>query len=147
MKVSRLLIVAALTASCSHETTSDRSDYKANEAAQAVATTGGTPEQAPPAAQPPAAKSPVATPVADQARAVGANPDAAVLQSFKARVDAYMKLRKEAVKGAPSLKETNDPAKIKASQDAMSMQIRAARATAKHGDIFTPEWPRSSGAC
>ena len=139
MKVSRLLMVAALTASCSHETTSDRSDYKANEAAQAVATTGGTPEQAPPAAQPPAEKKPVATPVADQARAVGANPDAAVLQSFKARVDAYMKLRKEAVKGAPSLKETNDPAKIKAAQDAMSMQIRAARATAQHGDIFTPE--------
>jgi hypothetical protein len=139
MKVSRLLIVAALMASCSHETTSDRSDYTANEAAQTVATTGGTPEQAPPAAQPPAAKSPIATPVADQARAVGANPDAAVLQSFKARVDAYMKLRKEAVKDAPALKETNDPAKIKASQDAMSMQIRAARAGARQGDLLTPE--------
>ena len=67
------------------------------------------------------------------------NPDAAVIQDFKTRVDAYMKLRKEAVKDAPRLKETNDPAKIKASQDAMSTQIRAARATAKHGDIFTPE--------
>ena len=48
------------------------------------------------------------------------NPDAAVIQDFKARVDAYMKLRKEAVKDAPRLKETNDPAKIKAAQDAMS---------------------------
>ena len=127
MKVSRLLIVAALTASCSHEATSDRSDYKANEAAQAVATTGATPEQAAPAqspaAQPPAANKPSATPVADQAKAIGANPDAAVLQSFKARIDAYMKLRKEAVKDAPALKETKDPAKIKASQDAMSMQL------------------------
>ena len=67
------------------------------------------------------------------------NPDAAVLQDFKARVDAYMKLRKEAVKGAPKLKETKDPAKIKESQDAMSAQIRAARVNAKHGDVLTPE--------
>jgi hypothetical protein len=67
------------------------------------------------------------------------NPDAAVLQDFKARVDAYMKLRKEAVKDAPALKETKDPAKIKAAQDAMSAQIRAARVSAKHGDVLTPE--------
>ena len=138
MKVSRLLIVAALTASCSHET-SDRSDYKANETAQTVAATGGTSDQAPPAAQPPDAKKPVATPIADQAKAVGADPNAAVDQSFKARIDAYMKLRKEAVKDAPRLKETNDPAKIKAAQDAMSVQIRAARADAKQGDLLAPE--------
>jgi hypothetical protein len=50
-----------------------------------------------------------------------------------------MKLRKEAVKDAPALKETKDPAKIKAAQDGMSTEIRAARANAKHGDIFTPE--------
>ena len=139
MKVSRLLIVAALTASCSHEATSDRSDQKANEAAPAVSTTGETTNAAPaPPAEIRAAKL-ATTPIADEAKATGVNPDAAVIQDFKTRVDAYMKLRKEAVKGAPSLKETNDAAKIKASQDAMSMQIRAARATAKQGDIFTPE--------
>ena len=141
MKVSRLLIVAALTASCSHEVTSDRSDYKANESAQpVVATTGKTPEQATaPAAQPPAPVKPVPTPVAAEAKATGVNADAAVLQDFKSRVDAYMKLRKDAVKDAPALKETTDPAKIKAAQDAMSAEIRAARVNAKHGDVFTPE--------
>ena len=142
MKLSRLLIVAALTASCSNEATSDRSDYQTSEAVQTAATTGDTSEQVAPAQAPPAApaaKKPAATPVADQARAAGANPEAAVLEDFKARIDAYMKLRKEAVKDAPKLKETSDPAKIKASQDAMSMQIRAARVNAKHGDIFSPE--------
>ena len=79
------------------------------------------------------------TPVAEQAKATGVNPDAAVLADFKSRIDAYMKLRKEAVKDAPRLKETKDPAKIRAAQDAMSMHIRAARANATHGDIFTPE--------
>ena len=55
------------------------------------------------------------------------NPDAAVLADFKSRIDAYMKLRKEAVKDAPRLKETKDPAKIKAAQDAMS--VRDSRGT------------------
>ena len=140
MKVSRFLLVAALTASCSHGTTSDRSDQKPNEQAPPVATSGETtaPAPAPPAAEIRAATL-ATTPIADEAKATGVNPDAAVIQDFKTRVDAYMKLRKEAVKGAPPLKETKDPAKIKASQDAMSVQIRAARATAQHGDIFTPE--------
>ena len=139
MKVSRLLVVAALTASCSHGTTSDRSDNKASETAQTVATTGDTPEQAAPAQTPPPAAKPVATPVADQAKAVGVDPDAAVLQNFKARVDAYMKLRKEVTKGAPPLKQTTDPAKIKAAQDVRFAQISVARTSAKHGDVLTPE--------
>ena len=58
------------------------------------------------------------TPVAEQAKATGVNPDAAVLADFKSRIDAYMKLRKEAVKDAPRLKETKDPAKISAAQGA-----------------------------
>ena len=67
------------------------------------------------------------------------NNDAAILADFKARVEQYLELRKQAVKGAPKLKETNDPAKIKAAQDGMAERIRAARASAKHGDVFTPE--------
>jgi hypothetical protein len=140
MKVSRLLVVAALTASCSRGATSDRSDQKASETIPPVATTGDTSDPQP-IAQVPAAKQPgaSATPVADQAKAVGVDPDAAVLQNFKARIDAYMKVRKEAVKDAPRLKETKDPAKIKAAQDGMNAQIVAARPDAKHGDVLTPE--------
>jgi hypothetical protein len=66
------------------------------------------------------------------------NPQAAVLQEFKQHVDNYMKLHTDLEKQSPPLKETEDPAKIKASQDVLAEKIRAARATAKPGDIFTP---------
>jgi hypothetical protein len=66
------------------------------------------------------------------------NPHAAVLQEFKKRIDHYMKLHADLEKQSPPLKETEDPAKIKASQDALAAKIRAARAGAKPGEIFTP---------
>lgn len=67
------------------------------------------------------------------------NPDAQLLQDFQKRIDAYMDLHKRLRKEAPPLKETSDPAKIQASQDALAEKIRAARKDAKAGDIFTPE--------
>jgi hypothetical protein len=139
MKFSRILIVGLLSASCSDGTAIDQQALTSESpAAEHQAGTTGEREEA---SQAPAPKKPgsAPTPIADHATATGVNPDAAVLLDFKARVDAYMKLRKEAVKGAPKLKETNDPAQIKASQDAMSAQIRAARVNAKHGDVLTPE--------
>lgn len=143
MKLIRMLVVVALTVSCSRSTTSERTDHKSGDAGPAAATSGETSRLAatPEAAQPSQREKTVAapTPVADQAKATGVNPDAAILADFQSRIDAYMKLRKEAVKDAPRLKETKDPAKIRAAQDAMSTHIRAARANAKHGDIFTPE--------
>jgi len=149
MKVSRLLMIAALTVSCSRGTGSDRANERRNQETAPVATSGKTAEapaaqtQTPapaPAEQPRAVKkAAAASPVADHARATGVNADAAVLQDFKARVAAYMKLRSSAVKDAPPLKETKDPAKIKAAQDGMNAQIRAARVNAKHGDVITPE--------
>jgi hypothetical protein len=66
------------------------------------------------------------------------NPRAAVLQEFQERIDAYMKLHKELEKESPPLKETGDPAKIQASQDALAKKIQAARADARPGEIFTP---------
>jgi hypothetical protein len=70
---------------------------------------------------------------------VKVNPDAQVLQDFKKRIDAYMELHNRLEKRTPRLKETDDPAKIKASQDALAAAIRSERAAAKQGDIFTPE--------
>jgi hypothetical protein len=66
------------------------------------------------------------------------NPDALVLVDFKDRVTAYLAVHKAAEKDAPSLKETSDPAKIRAAQQALAENIRAARVSAKQGDIFTP---------
>jgi hypothetical protein len=67
------------------------------------------------------------------------NPDAQLLIEFKTRIDQYMALHNKLEKEAPPLKETRDPAQIKASQDVLAMKIREARKTAKQGDIFTPE--------
>jgi hypothetical protein len=143
MKLIRIVMVAVLAVSCNRATTSERTDHKADEAApRATSSETRQPAVTPqPATQPNQGERPAAarTPIADQAKATGVNPDAAVLADFKSRIDAYMKLRKEAIKDAPPLKETKDPAKIKAAQDAMSVQIRAARANAARGDIFTPE--------
>jgi hypothetical protein len=67
------------------------------------------------------------------------NPDAELLVDFKKRIDAYMALHNKLEKESPPLKETKDPAKIKASQEVLAMKIREARKDAKQGDIFTLE--------
>lgn len=67
------------------------------------------------------------------------NPDAALLKDFKDRIDTYMKVYEKQERGSAQPKETSDPAKIKATQDALAARIQAARSTAKHGDVFTPE--------
>ena len=64
---------------------------------------------------------------------------AQVLAAFTQRVNAYDALRKGAEKGAATLDSHNDPAKIDAERNALAMKIRTARATAKAGDIFTPD--------
>ena len=67
------------------------------------------------------------------------NPDAQLLADFKTRVDKYMDLHNRLEKEAPPLKETKDPARIKASQDVLAQKIAEARKDAKPGEIFTPE--------
>jgi hypothetical protein len=69
----------------------------------------------------------------------GANPDALIQQDFQKRIDAYIALRTNAVKGLGPLKPTVTPAEIKAGQDALAERIVAARSDAQPGDIFTPE--------
>jgi hypothetical protein len=81
----------------------------------------------------------VSTPAVAQQGTASANPDAVTQQEFKKRIDAYLTLHKSAVKDVGSLKQTNDPAEIKATQNALAQRIAAARADAKPGDIFTPE--------
>jgi hypothetical protein len=68
-----------------------------------------------------------------------ANPDALVLVDFQKRIDAYMAIHKAAAKDSLPIKETNNPAEIKAAQEALGAKIRAARSEAKPGDILTPE--------
>jgi hypothetical protein len=78
-------------------------------------------------------------PAAQAASPKKTNPEAELLVDFKKRIDDYMALHNKLEKEAPPLKQTKDPAKIKASQDVLAMKIREARKDAKQGDIFTPE--------
>ena len=98
---------------------------------------------APVAAQKKAAPKPPKPQISDATRQKAAegnaNPDALVLADFQKRIDAYMAIHKDAAKDSLPIKETNNPAEIKAAQEALGAKIRAARADAKAGDILTPE--------
>lgn len=143
MKVSHLVTVALFAVSCGGDPMPDRSIEGVREPVDVPeGTAGETAEepQSPPAEKGPAISSaPPAPLVAPEARAKGVNPHAAILVDFKERVDVYMEVREDAVKGGPRLKETTDAGQIKAAQDAMAVRIRRARVNAKHGDVFTPE--------
>ncbi len=73
------------------------------------------------------------------ANQAGVNADAALLQDFKERINKYGEIHKDAAKGSAKPKESADPANIISTQDALAARIRAARPTAKQGDIFTAE--------
>jgi hypothetical protein len=60
-----------------------------------------------------------------------------VLADFSARVSAYAELRSELRKGLPVL-TVDDPAQVRRAVHALAASVRAARADAKRGDIFTP---------
>jgi hypothetical protein len=107
MNVSRLLVVALVSAACAADAAAAQ---RSEDAAKPVARTTGT----------------------------AAGHDTALIADFKARVDKYMEERKQAQKDTPPLKQTEDPAKISAAQEALAARIGTVRANAKHGDIFTP---------
>jgi len=89
------------------------------------------------ASQPP--KPQISAETQAKADETNANPDALVLQDFNKRIAAYMTIHKNAAKDSLSIKQTKDPAEIKAAQLALAAKIRTARANAKPGDILTPE--------
>ena len=67
------------------------------------------------------------------------NPTAALLLEFNERIEDYMELREDAAEEVADADVTRDPARIRARENALATRIRALRAAAKHGDIFTPE--------
>jgi hypothetical protein len=110
MNVSRLLVVAAFTAACGGAAATQRT---ATEVAldQGARKTSTDPE---------------------------VNPDAGAMAEFKARVDKYADLHQQLARGSAAQKETADPAKLNAAKAALAAKVQAARAEARHGDIFTP---------
>ena len=90
-------------------------------------------------AVPAVAQTKPAEPSAAPAGKAPVNADAAALKDFTDRVAKYVSLHEEAVKTAPPQKQTTEPAEILNAQKALAAAIRAKRADAKPGDIFTPE--------
>ena len=67
------------------------------------------------------------------------NPDAGLVADFKKRVDEYVKLRDKAEKATPvELEKKSQPAEIVTAEKSLAAHVRAVRATAKRGDMFTP---------
>lgn len=61
-----------------------------------------------------------------------------ILAEFGTRVREYFELRGELEKALPALTVTDDPTEIRRTVHALANRIRAARAEAQQGDIFTP---------
>jgi hypothetical protein len=98
---------------------------------------------APASATPPASSTQAApTPVrkADAQQPVVANPLAPEVKAFLDRVTAYIAVRSKADDGIPKLTETSDPNKIAEREKALGEALVAARAGAKPGDVFAPEF-------
>jgi len=66
------------------------------------------------------------------------NAEAAALQDFQMRLDAYLKLRASLVKGLKPLTTTPSPVELAARQAALAAAIRRARAAARPGDLVPP---------
>lgn len=64
--------------------------------------------------------------------------EAQVVKEFTDRVQEYAKLHKRLEKELPPLGDKADPAAIASHQQALADALRAARATAKRGDILFP---------
>jgi hypothetical protein len=62
-----------------------------------------------------------------------------VAADFRLRVETYLELRRTLEVGLPPLTLTDDPAEILRAERALAKRIRAARAGARRGDIFTSE--------
>jgi hypothetical protein len=63
--------------------------------------------------------------------------DVSPVADFESRIRAYVTLRDSIEKGAAELSETASADKIAAAEATLAAQIRAARANAKRGDLFT----------
>jgi hypothetical protein len=64
--------------------------------------------------------------------------DGLIVADFSARIEAYAALRRTLEEGLPGLQVTDDVSEIRRAETALAIRIRAARAGARQGNIFTP---------
>jgi hypothetical protein len=119
-----LVVLALISCTSSTATVSEESQAPSNATAPAEKSTAGT------------------AAVVDEPQGTapqGGTASATPLKDFKDRLDKYTSIRKSADDHTPPLKRTEDPGKIEVAQDALAKRIHDLRASAKHGDIFSPE--------
>jgi hypothetical protein len=80
----------------------------------------------------------VLTPAASIAQRA-TSPTAAALAEFTKQVNAYMELHKKAESAVPEVKKGATPAEVLEFEKGLAERIKAARPTAKQGDVFTPD--------
>ena len=123
---SALLVLFAITlVGCNRVNTAD------SQASAGVAPANQTPQER--------ALTPVNNPtVAADGQPV--NPVGAAVQEFHKRLEAYMKIHREADAKVPSLKRTDDPVEISTREKGLADMIMTMRAGAQPGDIFAKEY-------
>ena len=106
-------------------------------AALALAAVGGCKRDVPP---PPEAtsKSPETAPATKRVVGPLSDADAAALATMNDRLKAYVEVHKKIEGELPKLSDSATPEQIDQYQRAFEKRLRAARASAKQGDIFTP---------
>ena len=76
--------------------------------------------------------------VVSQTPALSPN-DQAIVKTFEKRAKEYSKLREQLEEKMPKLSQEAKAEEIQAHKKQFQDRVRAARAGAKHGDVFTPE--------
>lgn len=76
---------------------------------------------------------------AEPKAAPAVNQDSLILQDFEKRVADYIKLRKQVEVSSPAQKPTNSSSKLADYSAEMAPRMRAARPSARPGDIFTAQ--------
>jgi hypothetical protein len=136
MRTSQYVVVLLVAAACSGHPTAQQTQQETLPKQEPAPQS----KQAPQPKSAPQRTAPSDKPNGTERKATdNVNADALVLQEFKKRIDDYLDIHNKALKEAPPLRETEHPGEIKIAQDAIAARIRAARANARPGDIFTPE--------
>lgn len=130
MKLSRLLAVALLMSACGGTTALEEHSANATEDQPLTATNSQ-----------PATATEAAIQEGERKTSIDprVNPDAGAMADFKGRVEGYAELHRQLAKGDAKQEKKSTPTEIHDAQQALAAKIRAARANAKQGDIFTPD--------
>src|SRR5215510_3621140 len=107
--------------------------------ALAVATLAACKNGDKPTAPPATTASPATAPATERVVGPLSTADAQALSTMNERLGDYIELHKKLEQSLPTLPKHATPQEIDRNQRAFEALVRKARATAKPGDIFTPE--------